>query len=334
LTISERQIYYRLIALWVIIEAMMGGLIHTFKLPITGLILGGSAIIVIALIAHLVPHKGAILRATLIVAIFKMMMSPQAPPPAYIAVFFQGLLGELLFINKRFFRIACMLLAILTLLESAVQRVFVLTILMGEDLWKAINIFISGITGQDPTTNYSLYIVTAYILLHFIAGILIGRFMGNIPKLLITLERDKSSFKLLPLTEADRNPEYKKRKGRLNLILVLWITLIVLYTQSVLVPGDPWMSWQMAVQFLVRSILILITWIYILAPVLLYFLKKLLEKQKTIYKKDIEEILLLLPSTKVLFRRCWRTSGVKNGLGRLRLFWKLLFVNGIIHNES
>ncbi len=51
------------------------------------------------LIAYYVPLKGAILKATIIVAIFKMMLSPHTPPSAYIAVFFQGLLGQVLFFD-------------------------------------------------------------------------------------------------------------------------------------------------------------------------------------------------------------------------------------------
>src|SRR5258707_13313612 len=115
---SDKLIYYRLIALWVLCEAMLGGIIHGFKIPVSGLIVGSCAVICICLIAWYVPAKGAIIKATLIVAIFKMMLSPQAPPPAYIAVFFQGLMGELLFWRKKIFPLACVLLGILALLES------------------------------------------------------------------------------------------------------------------------------------------------------------------------------------------------------------------------
>ena len=99
--LMNKQIYYRLIALWVLCEAMLGGIIHGLKIPVSGLFVGSSAVICICLIAWYVPQKGAIIKATIIVAIFKMMLSPQAPPPAYIAVFFQGLLGELLFFRNR-----------------------------------------------------------------------------------------------------------------------------------------------------------------------------------------------------------------------------------------
>src|SRR5436190_14786354 len=143
--LGDRGIYYRLIALWVLCEAMLGGIIHGFKIPVSGLIVGSCAVICICLIAYYVPAKGAIIKATIIVAVFKMMLSPQAPPPAYIAVFFQGCLGELLFWNRRFHTLSSILLAMLALLESGLQRILVLTIVYGNEFWKAINDFINGL---------------------------------------------------------------------------------------------------------------------------------------------------------------------------------------------
>ena len=80
--ISGSVIYYRLITLWVLCEAMLGGVIHAAKIPVSGLIVGSCAVICICLIAFYHPTKGAIIKATIIVAIFKMMLSPQAPPLA------------------------------------------------------------------------------------------------------------------------------------------------------------------------------------------------------------------------------------------------------------
>src|SRR5687767_12343759 len=161
--ISRSVIYYRLIALWALCEAMLGAIIFTFRIPVSGLVIGSCAVTCITLIAWYVPTKGAILKATLIVAIFKMMLSPQAPPPAYIAVFFQGLMGELLFWNRKYFRLMCVLLAVLAMIESAFQRIFSLTIIYGNDLWTALNTFISKFTGSTEPTNYSYFILFWYV---------------------------------------------------------------------------------------------------------------------------------------------------------------------------
>src|SRR5258705_13134205 len=96
--IYDKQVYYRIITLWVLCEAMLGGVIHALKIPVSGLIVGSAAVICICLIAYYIPGKAVIIKATIIVAIFKMILSPQAPVLAYLAVFFQGGMGELLFL--------------------------------------------------------------------------------------------------------------------------------------------------------------------------------------------------------------------------------------------
>jgi hypothetical protein len=120
--------------LWVLCEALLGSIIFTFRIPVSGLVIGSCAVVCISLIAWYVPAKGAIIKATLIVAIFKMMLSPQAPPPAYIAVFFQGLMGELLFWNG-------ILPVVLCGTGPAghdrvgFQRIISITIIYGNDIW-------------------------------------------------------------------------------------------------------------------------------------------------------------------------------------------------------
>src|ERR1044071_7330386 len=167
-TTTNSLIYYRLIALWVLNEAMLGGIIHGFKIPVSGLVVGSCAVICICLIAWYNPKKGAIIKATIIVAIFKMMLSPQAPPPAYIAVFFQGLMGEIFFWRRRLFMLSCMLVAVLSLLESGFQRILMLTIVYGMEFWTVVNEFVNRLTKQSKPTNYSLLIGAGYVLLHLV----------------------------------------------------------------------------------------------------------------------------------------------------------------------
>src|SRR5690242_9479139 len=118
---NSAQLYYRLIALWVICEALLGGIIHGLKLPVSGLIVGSSAVICISLIGFYNSSRGAIIKATVVVGIFKMMLSPQSPFAAYVAVFFQGMLGEILFRGKNNFRLRCFVFAIISLIESGIQ---------------------------------------------------------------------------------------------------------------------------------------------------------------------------------------------------------------------
>jgi len=268
--LGVRGIYYRLIALWVLFEAMLGGIIHGLKIPISGLFVGGSAVICICLIAWYVPQRGAIIKATIIVAIFKMMLSPQAPPPAYIAVFFQGFLGELLFFrNRKFYQFSCILLAVLSLLESGLQRILVLTIVYGNDLWKVINDFINGLTKQKISTNYSLLIGTAYISLHLLTGILVGLLASVLPKRIekwskqkeLLIELKEGELTILPAT-------VKKRKRLKTALFIVWIILVGLYAQSYFNIGKPLLPTYIALKIVVRSFIIVLSWIFLIGPLL------------------------------------------------------------------
>jgi hypothetical protein len=125
---QRRNAIQRLTALWAFTESGLGGIMHALQIPFTGLLVGGMAIIMICLIAEISNHNfKQILRSAVIVLIVKAMVSPHTPFPAYIAVSFQALLGYALFslLRINFFSIA--LLSIIAMLESAVQKLIILT---------------------------------------------------------------------------------------------------------------------------------------------------------------------------------------------------------------
>ena len=97
---SNKSIIDKLTALWALNESGLGGFLHVFNSPFTGLIVGGIAILLISLIAYYAENKWqAILKALVIVLIIKMAVSPYSPFAAYIAVSFQAILGAFLFSN-------------------------------------------------------------------------------------------------------------------------------------------------------------------------------------------------------------------------------------------
>ena len=301
----DKQIYYRLIALWVLCESVVGGMIHGLKLPVSGLIVGSSAVICICLIAWYVPIKGAILKATVIVAIFKMMLSPHTPLPAYIAVFFQGFIGQLLFFNLRYYKVACILLGVLALVESAAQRIIVLTVLYGTNFWKAVNEFISKVSGQDTITNYSLFFTIAYLLLHAIVGIAVGSLAIYISKRLEYWKNEKNII-LEKNVYVDPIKKEKSKLGSFRKALwAVWVILFVLFLQSYLNIGDPLLQSSIVFQIFLRSVLIFLAWYLFVSPLLTRAINHWLQKQKKKSKQDIDEIILLLPSTKYILAKSW-----------------------------
>ena len=326
----NKQFYYRLIALWVLCEAMLGGIIHGFKIPVSGLVVGSCAIVCICLIAWYVPNKGAIIKATIIVAIFKMILSPQAPPPAYIAVFFQGLLGEALFWNRRFYRLSCILLAVLSLLESGLQRILMLTIVYGNDLWKVVNNFINGLTKQKLSTNYSLWIGGGYAALHFIAGILVGWWASLLPKRIEKWSKEEKYSIITEETATIILPVATKKKKRVKIgLFIIWILLIGLYVQSYFKIGTPLLPSHISLKILLRSLIIVLGWIFIIGPLLTQLLHWWLKKKQTKSQQDVQEVLRLLPAMQQLIAQSWKQSSANKGWKKISTWSKMVLVNAL-----
>ena len=326
----DKQIYYRLIALWVVCESVIGGIIHGFKLPFSGLIVGSSAVVCISLIAFYVPVKGAILKATIIVAIFKMTLSPQTPPTAYIAVFFQGMMGQILFYNLRHYKLSCMLLGVFALVESALQRIIVLTLLYGATFWKAINEFISKLTNQKQITNYSLLITGGYILLHVFFGLLVGSFAARLVKRSEKWKMLHNDFIIHFHDDIDTTAPEKKTSSKKKVkifFIFIWIALIILFLQSFLHIGKPIIPLQVSLQIILRSLLIILTWHFLVSPLLIRWMRKWLSAQHSKFNNDINNILIILPSTKYIFLKSWKFSSIAKGWKRIPFFCKILLLN-------
>lgn len=328
--ISNSLTYYRLIALWVLSEAMLGGIIHGFKIPVSGLVVGSAAVICICLIAWYAPARGAILKATVIVAIFKMMLSPQAPPTAYIAVFFQGLLGELLLRKKKHFRFSCLVFAILALLESGLQRIAVLTIIYGNDLWKVINDFINGLTKQKVAANYSLWIGGGYVLLHVTAGIIAGWWASLLPGLISKWSREK--IYRLPVPETARSivtTAAKKKQRWKKGVFIAWLLLLGLYIQSYYKIGTPLLPAHISLKILLRSFIIVLGWYFIIGPLLKKILQHWLQQKQTQAQAEVNQVLELLPVTQQLVMQSWNWTLQYRGWKRFKAVIKIILVNAL-----
>ncbi len=87
---DTQRIIQRLTALWALNEAFLGGILHGFRIPQTGLVVGGIAVICISAIAWHRQRPGEIIKATFVVLLIKGILSPHTPLNAYAAVLFQG----------------------------------------------------------------------------------------------------------------------------------------------------------------------------------------------------------------------------------------------------
>ena len=138
---------------------------HALHLPLTGIFVGGAAVVIIALIAWYGKFSfRQVMQATLLVMLVKFAASPQSPPQAYVAVGFQGLAGAILYRLILNFTIASVLFGVIAMLESAVQKLIFMTLIYGRSLWEALDKFFEAIVKDfslSASFSFSYWIISA-----------------------------------------------------------------------------------------------------------------------------------------------------------------------------
>jgi hypothetical protein len=331
--LSNSNTITKLILLWAFSESALGGMLHALRIPLTGLFVGGSAVIFISLIAHYSDGKSSIIKATLLVLIIKFVIAPYTPLPAYFAVFVEGLLGLFLFNVLNLKKSAPVLLGFFALLFSSFQKIFVLTILFGMTLWESIDIFIGFVLKQfsiNSTINisFSYLILAIYISIHILGGILFGIISRKIPNWVIDFSHNIDFEKILPEDAIVKKDNKRKKKfwyqktSGIVFIIIASVLIIISYTTPAFDSNLP----VKIITMFIRSIVITTLWFLIISPYAIKFLQKLLGKKKSEYTSEVENIVNLLPEMRAAVIYSWEESNKKNGLGRIKLFLSYIFV--------
>ncbi len=330
----------RLTALWALSEAGLGGLLHLLRTPFTGLLVGSVAVVLISLMAYVSdkPYK-SIPKALILVLIVKMTISPHSPLPAYLAVSFQGILGAILFSIIPSFRVSCMLLGLISLMESALQKLITLTIIFGNSIWDSLDLFVDFIMkklswiDQTQSVNGSLWIVLYYVSLYAVFGLIVGYFASLIPtKVDETLPQiHKYDFKLNPLYKVQGKTEkpqwWKSNKLRgLVLIVLIIVALFLLVPEARVVLNPIWIFF--------RVLLVLAAWYFIVAPILIRLFKSFLDKKTSQYRQEVNTALALIPVFRQLVFTVWDSLAGLKGLKRVKSFAIRMIALALVYNEA
>ena len=329
---DDRLNILKVTALWAFSESAFGGILHALTIPLRGLFISSAAVLFISLIAQFSKNSKEILKSTLIVILIKAVVSPHSPLTAYLAVSVQGVLGFLLFFTKKFYRLSALLLGLMVLFLSGIQKIVILTILFGNTLWNTLDTFITQITVEifnidHPNLNYGYIIIAGYVLLHLIAGLFIGIYAGKLPhkinyytNLIPTFIEDKTG-------EEIPNKDKRKKKNwflRPTGVFVLGLSFSVIIL-SYLLPELEEIVVMSVVVMLVRSIVITFIWYTLLAPLAQKLLQKFVATRKSKYSKELEEIISMFPQFKATVRYCWKLSKDKKGYNRIHYFLSMSF---------
>lgn len=323
--LKTRSSVQRLTAFWALSEAAFGGVLHITRLPFKGILIAGAATLFITLIGQFSQSKGTILKSTLLVIIVKYVVSPHTPITAAVAVLAQGLLGELFFMSHRFKKILIPSFSMLIQFISAVQKILIVTILFGYNFWTTVDNFANSILNEIITTaklEFSLLIIIAYTLIHVIAGLFIGIFTLQ---LLNHLE-DSETSNLIQLNNFEYAESALKRSGKRKhwfqkpSRITLMIFLLTLLGTSFFLPE--WMKSDVSdiIIMIVRAIIIITLWYFLVSPLLLKILSKIISKHRIKHLNELENIIRFFPLLKQVVALSWKDSKRYGGIKRVKVF--------------
>ena len=326
----------RVTALWALSEAALGGVLHAFKIPFTGLFIGGSAILFITLIYYLSEKRGAILKATLLVMIVNALVSPHSPVNAYIAVAFQGLCGEFLFLVIKKRQMAALSLGIISMLQSAFQKVIVVTIVFGQSIWEAIDLFgefvlhqVFSIPQNNEIISMSSLLISGYIGIHIIGGIVFGLWASRLAGQVKEEMTNRTDIYRLPIDESDTASGPVKSSHRIwkkASLIVIFSILIFTLIYSYLYPGNESDTGYKVMIMIIRSVAIMLIWIHLIGPFLVKKMRYYLSNKEIKYKAEVEGILSILPFLRISVQRSWKISSQYPKVIRLYIFIRALII--------
>jgi hypothetical protein len=316
----------RLTAFWAFSEAGLGGVLHITKLPFKGIFIAGAATLFISLIAKFSKERGRIIKSSVLVIVVKFLVSPHTPITAAIAVFAQGLFGEIFFFSKRLNRVLIPAYAMFIQFITAVQKILIITILFGQKIWMAVDNFTNSILNQFMKVErieFSSLIIIAYIVIHVLVGLFLGFFILRLSN---RLEATDLSTYPKPISDSVTEEfsvkisKHKKHWFQKPSGIAVMIFLLVLLAVSFFLPEWAESNITDIILMIVRAIIIIALWYYLISPILRKIISKIVSEQKMKHFKDIDHILQFFPLMKQIVILSWNNSKGHKGIKRVENF--------------
>jgi hypothetical protein len=120
----------------------------------------------------------------------------------------------------------------------------------------------------------------------------------------------------------------KKTKKRKKIFLVLFIIFAGIFIYTKIFQTEGVLS-HIVTRLIIRSALIIFTWMFIINPILIKVLHSWLERKKSKLSSEIREITLLLPSMQYIISKSWEISSRFSGFKRLNTFFRMIIFNSV-----
>lgn len=317
----------RLTALWAFTESGLGGVLHALKLPFTGLMVGGLAIILITFIAYFSNGKYKnVLQSLLIVLIIKAAVSPHTPFPAYVAVSFQSIAGFIIYSLLRINFLSILFFSLAAMLQSAVQKLLILTFFFGATFWKAANEMGNYIAKQFSlsTLEGSYWLVGIYLGIYILGGFCIAFLAFRTLRNFSLNLQPQQHFNVkisLPI-------KIKKANKRVYSLLIIFVflSIILLFLSA---KGQASFSF---INTVIWTLTAIILWYIVLNPFITKLILRLLKQKESRYINQINSTFLFLPALRQIAVYSWLKSKRIPGI-RISNFILLLINTTLTYTE-
>lgn len=286
----------KLIGLWAFSECALGGILHAFRFPFSGLLLAGFAVTVICCIGFSVTKPApVILYGTLVAMGVKLALSPHTPVTAYFAVGFQGAMGALFFSFQRHSRLVYIVFGAVALVESALQKVLTMTIIFGNALWESLDVAAAQLVkslGIEADIRYSLLILGTYSLLYLVWGGIVGYWAHGLPAKIGEVDRDA--------VLNYRTDDLVSQRPARRIKLLLWLCFGLILFTSIWVMRS---SGHDILMLILRPLVVILVWWLLVNPLIRYLLTRFFSKQSSGFVHVINTIRAEIPQLRKLTSR-------------------------------
>ncbi len=309
---------------------------HALRIPLTGIFVGGGAVVLLSLIAHHAKKPfSALLQATLAVLLVKFLVSPHTRAPAYLAVGFQGLLAALL-LGSPLPRWFCLpVFMVIAMVESALQSVLISTLIFGKQLWVAIDHTALALASElginkNYAADFSLHVILFYTGVYAFWGLALSFFAWHLPR---WLEQKRGSilnaFSQLEEGEASgpKMPDRHKKKFR----LLAFVLVLAFVSGSFLFAYSREDAWQKALFSVLRTLAVVLGYFYLLIPLLKWGMDKLADRFAA--NSRFRSVMKELPELRRLVMPAWQLSRNYPRWKRLPVFFTNLIILSLYRNE-
>ncbi|GCC52783.1 hypothetical protein SanaruYs_30220 [Chryseotalea sanaruensis] len=291
---------YKLTLLWAFAESGLGGLLHGLHVPVTGFVLGAFSVVIISLIAcYSTNQTRDILTSTLLVLVVKFSVSPHSPLPAYVALLFQGCVGAIMFKLFRYNAFSLISFSIIAMVESAIQKPLLATIIFGKELWLAVDEYVNKLlvlTTDQTFTSFSIYFLSTYTILYAVWGVVVGIWAYKLPIKLAGLSVVEQS--IINVNTLQAGPK-RKRWFFIGIFLVI-LLLLAFYVFDMPTP----------LLYITRTIIIVVLIYFLITPIVRYFLKRFTAQHHSF----IANFNKALPELKITLQKANQFASSHKGL--------------------